>query len=113
MYFLIKKYRNSTDIPGGGEPPQATTVPTASIYGITDILNLDRRKFINSIVKINKELKWMDPSIRGYLSLDCRKNKIIASFNFIKELERINPEIISSQSFALHQDKLGLEKIKA
>ena len=87
--------------------------PSVTSPGITDILNLDRRKFINSIVKINKELKWMDPSNRGYLSLDCRKNKIIASFNFIKELERINPEIISTQSFALHQDKLGLEKIKA
>ena len=87
--------------------------PSVTSPGITDILNIDRRKFINSIVKINKELKWMDPSNRGYLSLDCRKNKIIASFNFIKELERINPEIISTQSFALHQDKLGLEKIKA
>ena len=87
--------------------------PSVTSPGITDILNLDRGKFINSIVKINKELKWMDPSNRGYLSLDCRKNKIIASFNFIKELERINPEIISTQSFALHQDKLGLEKIKA
>ena len=87
--------------------------PSVTSPGITDILNLDRRKFINSIVKINKELKWMDPSNRGYLSLDCRKNKIIASFNFIKELGRINPEIISTQSFALHKDKLGLEKIKA
>ena len=87
--------------------------PSVTSPGITDILNLDRGKFINSIVKINKELKWMDPSNRGYLSLDCRKNKIIASFNFIKELERINPEIISTQSFALHKDKLGLEKIKA
>ena len=87
--------------------------PSVTSPGITDILNLDRRKFINSIVKINKELKWMDPSNRGYLSLDCGKNKIIASFNFIKELERINPEIISTQSFALQQDKLGLEKIKA
>ena len=24
-------YRNSTDVPGGGEPPQATTVPTANV----------------------------------------------------------------------------------
>src|SRR5210317_698119 len=32
-------YRNSSDVPGGGEPPQATTVPTANVYGILDILN--------------------------------------------------------------------------
>ena len=30
-------YRNSSDVPGGGEPPQATTVPTANVYGISDI----------------------------------------------------------------------------
>ena len=29
-------YRNSTDVPGGGEPPQATTVPTANVYGISE-----------------------------------------------------------------------------
>ena len=80
--------------------------------GITDILSLDKAKFVNSIVKINKELQWMDPSNRGYLSLDCRKTKIIASFNFIKEIERINPEIGSSQSFVLLQEELGLEEIK-
>ena len=87
--------------------------PSVTSPGITDILNLNRNKFINSIVKINKELQWMDPSNRGYLSLDCRKNKIIASFNFIKELERINTEISSTQSFVLHQDELRLEEVKA
>ena len=30
-------YRNSSDVPGGGEPPQATTVPTANVYGNSDI----------------------------------------------------------------------------
>jgi len=87
--------------------------PSVTSPGITDILNLDKGQFVNSIVKINKELQWMDPSNRGYLSLDCRKTKIIASFNFIKELERINPEIGSSQSFVLLQEEFGLEKIKA
>ena len=41
-------YRNSTDVPGGGEPPQATTVPTANVYGITDILNVSYRQNYNT-----------------------------------------------------------------
>ena len=32
-------YRDSGDVPGGNEPPQAVTAPTTNIYGITDILN--------------------------------------------------------------------------
>ena len=41
-------YRNSTDVPGGGEPPQATTTPTTNIYGITDILNVTYRQNYNT-----------------------------------------------------------------
>ena len=41
-------YRSAGDIPGGAEPPQATTVPTASIYGITDILNATYRSGYNT-----------------------------------------------------------------
>ena len=55
----------------------------------------------------------MNPSNRGYLSLNCRKDKIIASFNFIKELEEINSDIGSSKSFVLHQENFELEEIKA
>ena len=87
--------------------------PTVTSPGITDILNLDEKKFVNSIVKINKELQWMDPSNKGYLSLNCMEDKIIASFNYIKELEEINSGISSSKSFILHQEDLGLEEIKA
>jgi hypothetical protein len=39
------------------------------------------------------------------------ENKIIASFNYIKELENINSEISSSQSFIIHKEGLELEKI--
>ena len=78
-----------------------------------DILNLDEKEFVDSIVRINNELQWMNPSNRGYLSLNCRKDKIIASFNFIKELEQINSDIGSSKSFVLHQKDLELEEIKA
>ena len=81
--------------------------------GITDILNLDQNKFVDSIVKINKELQWMDPSNRGYLFLNCMENKIIASFNFIKELDNINSEISSSQSFVIYREGLELKEIKA
>ena len=87
--------------------------PSVTSPGITDILNLDEKEFVDSIVKINNELQWMNPSNRGYLSLNCREDKIIASFNFIKELEEINSDIGSSKSFILHQKDLELEEIKA
>jgi alkaline phosphatase D len=87
--------------------------PSVTSPGITDVLNLDQNNFVDSIVKLNKELQWMNPSNRGYLFLDCTDSKIIASFNFIKELENINSEISSSQSFLIHREGFELEKIKA
>ena len=87
--------------------------PSVTSPGITDILNLDEKKFVESIVKINNELKWMDPSNRGFLSLNCMEDKIIASFNYIKELEEINSDISSTKSFVLHREGLELEEIKA
>ena len=87
--------------------------PSVTSPGITDVLNLDENNFVDSIVKLNKELQWMNPSNRGYLFLDCTDSKIIASFNFIKELENINSEISSSQSFLIHREGLELKKIKA
>ena len=86
--------------------------PSVTSPGITDVLNVDEDKFVDSIVKINKELRWMDPSNRGYLFLDCLEDKIIASFNYIKELNNINAEISSSQSFVIYREGLKLEKIK-
>jgi alkaline phosphatase D len=86
--------------------------PSVTSPGITDVLNLDQNNFVDSIVKLNKELQWMNPSNRGYLFLDCTDSKIIASFNFIKELENINSEISSSQSFLIHREGFELEKIK-
>ena len=87
--------------------------PSVTSPGITDVLNLDENKFVDSIVKINKELQWMDPSNRGYLLLDCMEDKIIASFNFIKELNKINSEISSSQSFVIYREGHRLEEIKS
>jgi len=87
--------------------------PSVTSPGITDVLNLDENKFVDSIVKINKELQWMEPSNRGYLFLDCMENKIIASFNYIKELNKINSEIGSSQSFIIYREGFKLEEIKA
>ena len=87
--------------------------PSVTSPGITDVLNLDENKFVDSIVKINKELQWMEPSNRGYLFLDCMENKIIASFNYIKELNKINSEIGSSQSFIIYREGFELEEIKA
>ena len=87
--------------------------PSVTSPGITDVLNLDENKFVDSIVKINKELQWMDPSNRGYLFLDCMEDKIIASFNFIKELNNINSEISSSHSFVIYREGHKLEEIKS
>ena len=86
--------------------------PSVTSPGITDILNLDEKKFIDGIIKINKELQWMDPSNRGYLSLHCMEDKIVASYNYIKELEKINSAIASSKTFILHKEGLRLEEIK-
>jgi hypothetical protein len=41
------------------------------------------------------------------------ENKIIASFNFIKELNKINSEISSSQSFVIYREGHRLEEIKS
>ena len=51
------------------------------------------------------------PLNRGYLFLDCMEDKIIASFNFIKELNNINSEISSSQSFVIYREGHKLEKL--
>jgi alkaline phosphatase D len=87
--------------------------PSVTSPGITDVLNLDENKFVDSIVKINKELQWMEPSNRGYLFLDCMENKIIASFDYIKDLNKINSEIGSSRSFIIYREGFELEEIKA
>jgi len=41
-------YRSAADVPNGGEPPQATTVPTTNVFGITDILNATFRSGYNT-----------------------------------------------------------------
>ena len=81
--------------------------------GVYEVIAVYENKFVDSIVKINKELQWMDPSNRGYLFLDCMEDKIIASFNFIKELNNINSEISSSHSFVIYREGLELKEIKA
>mgnify|MGYP000846401676 CR=1 FL=1 len=87
--------------------------PSVTSPGITDVLNLNEREFVESIVAINKELQWMDPTNRGFLSLDIKKDSILATFNYIKELDKINPKIKSSKSFVIHQKELKLEELKS
>ena len=55
-------YRNSSDVPGGGEPPQATTVPTANVYGITDLLNVGFRQNYNTTSQSDIALTKVDRS---------------------------------------------------
>ena len=86
--------------------------PSVTSPGITDVLNLNEREFVENIVEINKELQWMDPTNRGFLSLEIKEDSILATFNYIKELDKINPKIKLSKSFVIHQKKLALEELK-
>jgi len=85
--------------------------PSVTSPGITDVLKIDKKEFVEEIVDINPELDWMDPSQRGYLSLDFSEDELIATFNFIKELEKIDPSISSAHGFKVQQDKLHINKI--
>ena len=82
--------------------------PSVTSPGITDVLKLDEEGFTKSIVQINKELKWMDPSNRGFLTLDITKDSILAKFHFMKELEKINSEIKSFRSFVISNEGSNL-----
>ena len=53
----------------------------------------------------------MDPSQRGYLSLDFSEDDLIATFNFVKEIEKIDPSISSAHRFKVGQGKLHINKI--
>jgi hypothetical protein len=59
-------YRNVSDAPnvtpGLGEPPQAITAPTNSIYGITDILNVGFRQNYNTTSQSDIALSKVDRS---------------------------------------------------
>ena len=85
--------------------------PSVTSPGITDVLKIDKKGFVEEIVDINPELDWMDPSQRGYLSLYFSEDELIATFNFIKELEKIDPSISSAHGFKVQQDKLHINKI--
>ena len=87
--------------------------PSVTSPGITDLLNLNEGKFVESIIKINKELQWMDPSNRGFLSLEIQEDSILATFNYIKELDKINSKIKSSKSFVIRQKNLALKELKS
>tara|TARA_B100000287_G_scaffold304342_2_gene287511 strand:- start:3374 stop:4990 length:1617 start_codon:yes stop_codon:yes gene_type:complete len=86
--------------------------PSVTSPGITDILNLNAKEFVRNIVKINKELLWMEPINRGFLSLNIKKDSIVATFNYIKDLDKISPIIKSSKSFIIHQKDLVIEENK-
>ena len=85
--------------------------PSVTSPGITDVLKIDKKKFVEEIVGINPELSWMDPSQRGYLSLDFSEDDLIATFNFVKEIEKIDPSISSAHRFKVGQGKLHINKI--
>lgn len=87
--------------------------PSVTSPGIKDVLNLNEREFVESIVEINKELQWMDPTNRGFLSLDIKKDSILAAFNYIKELDKIDPKIKSLKSFLIRQKELTLKELKS
>ena len=52
----------------------------------------------------------MDPKHRGYLTLAFDENQMEARFNFIKELQKIDSTIFSTQVFQVQKNKLGITK---
>ena len=80
--------------------------PSVTSPGITDALKIDKKKFVESIVGINPELTWMDPSQRGYLSLEFYEEELVATFNFVKEIEKIDPSISSTHTIKVKKDQL-------
>tara|TARA_B100001057_G_scaffold33975_1_gene30820 strand:- start:43 stop:1140 length:1098 start_codon:yes stop_codon:yes gene_type:complete len=85
--------------------------PSVTSPGITDLLNLNKKQFIDGIVDINKELQWMDPSNRGFLSLDFINDSVSATFHFIEKLDAICTKLKSSQSFKIKREGLKLKKL--
>ena len=67
----------------------------------------------SQIIAINKELKWMDPSHRGFLTLECDKDKILAIFHFINEIKKIDATITSRATFNIQKDSLKINQLFA
>ena len=84
--------------------------PSVSSPGIADAIKLDEKQFTDKIIEINSELSWMDPKHRGYLTLAFDENQMEARFNFIKELQKIDSTIFSTQVFQVQKNKLGITK---
>lgn len=84
--------------------------PSVSSPGIADAIKLDEKQFTDKIIKINSELNWMDPKHRGYLTLAFDENQMEARFNFIKELQKVDSTISSTQVFQVQKNKLGITK---
>ena len=84
--------------------------PSVSSPGIADAIKLDEKQFTEKIIEINSELNWMDPKHRGYLTLAFDENQMEARFNFIKELQKIDSTIFSTQVFQVQKNKLGITK---
>ena len=87
--------------------------PSVSSPGITDAIKIDKKQFADEIVEMNSELNWMDPEHRGYLTLEFKKDQMEAKFNFIKELQKVDSTISSTQIFQVQKNKLGIEKKKS
>jgi alkaline phosphatase D len=86
--------------------------PSVSSPGITDAIKIDKKQFADEIVQMNAELNWMDPEHRGYLTLEFGKDQMEAKFNFIKELQKVDSTISSTQIFQVQKNKLGIERKK-
>ena len=59
---------------------------------------------------MNAELNWMDPEHRGYLTLDFNEDHMEATFNFVKELQRVDSTIASTKIFQVLKNKLEITK---
>ena len=82
--------------------------PSVTSPGITDAIKIDKNLFTKEIIEMNQELTWMNASNRGFLTLECEQDKILASFHFIKELGKIDPTIAFTQSFKIQNKDLEI-----
>ena len=90
-----------------------TNIISKNLGVIIDVLKINKKMYTEQIIAINKELKWMDPSHRGFLTLECDKDKILAIFHFINEIKKIDAGIASTATFSIQKDSLKINQLFA
>jgi len=85
--------------------------PSVSSPGITDAVKVDEKLMAEDLVSRNRELLWMDPSRRGFVTLECNDIEVLATFHFIEEMQTINPAIASTNQFLIDGSSKKITKV--